>query len=59
MRGAGDHQGPHGDHRRPFAMRIGTTIGSALPRVAAVTQRASNAKELADRMAEGQSSYRV
>lgn len=43
----------------PMAMRLGTTIGSALPRVAALTQRASNAHELADRMAEGQHSYRA
>ncbi len=43
----------------PMAMRLGTTIGSALPRVAALTQRASNAHELADRMATGQQSYRV
>lgn len=43
----------------PLAMRIGTTFGAALPRVAAAAQRASNAKVLAGRVADGQATYRV
>lgn len=43
----------------PLPMRLGATFGLAFPRVAAATQKLSGAKDIADRMAEGQASYRV
>lgn len=42
----------------PLPMKVGSVFGAALPRVAAITQRASGAKTIADRMAEGQHSFR-
>ncbi len=42
----------------PFTMKVGAVFGSALPNVAAITQKASGAKGIADRMAEGQHSFR-
>ncbi len=43
----------------PLPMRLGATFGLAFPRAAAVTQKLSGAKGIAERMAEGQASYRV
>lgn len=42
----------------PLPMKVGAVFGSALPRVAALSQKASGAKGIADRMAEGQASFR-
>lgn len=42
----------------PLPMKVGAVLGSALPRVAAISQKASGAKGIADRMAEGQASFR-
>ncbi|MBJ7472877.1 MAG: SDR family NAD(P)-dependent oxidoreductase [Solirubrobacteraceae bacterium] len=42
----------------PLTMKVGAVFGSALPTVAAMTQKASGAKAIADRMAEGQASFR-
>ena len=42
----------------PLPMRLGAVFGSALPTVAAMTQKASGAQGIADRMAEGQAGYR-
>ncbi len=42
----------------PLTMKVGAVFGSALPNVAAITQKASGAKGIADRMAEGQHSFR-
>lgn len=43
----------------PLPMRVGATFGLAFPRAAAVTQKLSGAKGIAERLAEGQASYRV
>ncbi len=43
----------------PLPMRVGATFGLAFPRAAAVTQKLSGARGIAERMAEGQASYRV
>lgn len=43
----------------PLHLRLGATFGLAFPRAAAVTQRLSGANVIAERMAEGQASYRV
>ncbi len=42
----------------PIGMKVGAVFGSALPNVAAMAQKASGGKAIADRMAEGQASFR-
>lgn len=43
----------------PLPMRLGAAFGLAFPRIAAATQKATGAHDIAERMAEGQASFRV